>query len=62
MGFGKLCLFVIASSVICARVCIRIQVDRWFFVEISQQWSRYDEAREESVGDYSVPGIITQYQ
>ena len=43
MGFGKLCLFVIAHTVICVRVCIRIQAVHWFFVEISQWWSRYDE-------------------
>ena len=36
VGFGKLCLFVIARTVVCVSVCIRIQVVHWFFVEISQ--------------------------
>ena len=33
MGFGKLCLFEIVCTVVCVRVCTRIQVVRWFFVE-----------------------------
>ena len=36
MGFEKFRLFVIARTVVCVRVCIRIQTVRWFFAEISQ--------------------------
>ena len=49
MGFGKLCLFVIVRTVVCVRVCIKIQVVRWFFLEISQKWSRYDEYLKRSL-------------
>ena len=43
LAFGKFCLFVIGRSVACVHVCIKIQVVHWFFVDISQQWSRCDE-------------------